>query len=154
MSAAAAALPPERFPSKRDAWLVAVLWAASLVDFAVVGWLLLGDLAAPRFVAPLLLVAGVFQLHVLYAIDYTFEGAELRVRASLFRWRIPLAEIDSVEPSRNPLSSPATSLDRLLIHYGKKRILISPEDRPGFMRTLAARAPQLEVSGERARRRV
>jgi hypothetical protein len=28
-------LPPERFVSKRDAWLVAVLWGASLVDVAV-----------------------------------------------------------------------------------------------------------------------
>jgi hypothetical protein len=154
VSAQATGLPVERFASKRDRWLVATLWTASLVDFAVVGWILLGDQPVAGFVAPLLLAAGIFQLHVLYAIDYTFEGADLRVRASLFRWRVPLAAIDSVEPSRNPLSSPATSLDRLLIHYGKKRMLVSPEDRAGFMRALAARAPQLEVSGERARRRV
>ena len=146
-------LPPERFVSKRDAWLVAVLWGASLVDVAVATWLLLGAAQAPAFVAPLLLAAAYFQVQVLYATDYTLEGSELVIRAWLFRWRVPLAAIDSIEPSRNPLSSPACSLDRLLVCYGKKRIMISPDDKPGFLRALAQRAPQLEVSGEAARRR-
>jgi hypothetical protein len=129
----------ERFVSKRDAWIVAVLWAASLVDFGIAAWLWLGLRGAPAFVAPLLLVAGAFQLHVLYATDYTVESDVLRVRASFFRWRIPLAAIDSIEPTRNPLSSPACSLDRLLVRYGAKRIMVSPLDQPGFLRALAAR---------------
>ena len=115
MSAAVTGLPAERFVSKRDGWLVAVLWLASLVDFAVAAWLWLGLGGAPAFVGPLLVLAGCFQLHVLYATDYRFEGDELRIRASLFRWRVPLAAIDSVEPTKSPLSSPACSLDRLRI---------------------------------------
>jgi hypothetical protein len=146
--------PAERFASKRDGWLVVLLWAASLVDFAVAAWLLLGLEAAPVWVAPLLVAAGVFQLHALYGTHYTFEGADLAIRASFFRWRVPLAAVESVEPTRNPLSSPACSLDRLLIRWGGgRRIMISPEDRPGFLRALAARAPQLELRGEVARRR-
>ena len=129
----------ERFVSKRDPWLVAVLWSASLVDLGLAAWLWLGLDGAPAFVAPLLLAAGLFQLHVLYATDYTLEGDAVRIRASLFRWRIPLAAIDAVEPTRNPLSSPACSLDRLLIRYGEKRIMISPLDKAGFLRALAAR---------------
>jgi hypothetical protein len=148
----AAGLPAERFVSKRDAWLVALLWGASFVDFAVAAWLLLVFEGVPVFVAPLLLAAGVFQLQTLHSTHYTFESAELVIRASFFRWRVPLAAIDSVEPTRNPLSSPACSLDRLLIRYGKRRIMISPEDKAGFLRALAARAPQLELSGERAGR--
>jgi len=153
VAAAAHALPPERFRSKRDAWLVATLGIASGIDFAVAGWLLLGRIPVAGFVAPLLLAAGAFQLHLLAAIDYTFEGDVLRIRASFFRWRVPLAEIDAVEPTRNPLSSPAASLDRLLIRYGKRRIMISPLDQPGFLRALAARAPQLELTGSGAGRR-
>lgn len=145
--AGAPGLPAERFVSKRDAWLVAVLWGASLVDFAVAAGLLLGVRGAPAFVAPLLLVAGAFQLHALYGTDYRFEGDVLRIRASIFRWRVPLAAIDSVEPTRNPLSSPACSLDRLLLRYGGKRIMISPADQAGFLRALAARAPQLGGDG-------
>lgn len=130
----------ERFVSKRDAWIVALLWIASLVDFAVAVWLLLGGgHGTPAFVAPLLLLAGAFQLHTLYGTDYTIDGPDLRIRASVFRWRVPLAAIESIEPTRNPLSSPACSLDRLLIRYGRRRVMISPEDREGFLRALAAR---------------
>ena len=136
----------ERFVSKRDGWLVAVLWAASLVDFAVAAWLWTAPRGAPAFVAPLLLVAGWFQLHVLHATDYTLEDDALRIRASFLRWRVPLAEIESIEPTRNPLSSPACSLDRLLIRYGRgKRIMISPADKPGFLHALSQRAPQLRT---------
>ena len=142
---AAAGLPAERFVSKRDGWLVGVMWGASLIDFAVVAWLLLGTEPLRGLVVPLLLAAGVFQLHVLYSIDYTFEGPDLRIRASFFRWRVPLASIDSVEPTRNPLSSPACSLDRLLIRYGKKRIMISPLDQAGFLRALAQRGVGVEI---------
>jgi len=149
----AAGFPPERFVSKRDAWLVAVLWGAAIVDVAVASWLLLGIGRAPAFVAPLLLAAAFFQVQVLHTTAYTFAGADLQVRASFFRWRVPLAAIDSVEPTRNPLSSPACSLDRLLIRYGGKRVMVSPEDKAGFLRALARRAPHIEVMGERARRR-
>ena len=129
----------ERFVSKRDGWLVAVLWAASLVDFGVAAWLWLGPRGAPAFVAPLLLAAGVFQLHVLYATDYVVESDALRIRASFLRWRVPLAAIESIEPTRNPLSSPACSLDRLLIRYAGRRIMISPADQAAFLRALASR---------------
>jgi len=149
----AAGLPAERFVSKRDAWLVALLWLASLTDFGVAAWLWLDVEGAPAFLAPLLLLAGVFQLQALYATDYTFEGDALRIRASFFRWRVPLAAIDSVEPTQSPLSSPACSLDRLRIRYGEKQIMISPLDKAGFLRALVQRSPQLEVRGEGARRR-
>ena len=99
--------------------------------------------------APLLLLAGVFQLHALYSVEYTLDATDLRIRASFFRWRVPLAAIESIEPTRNPLSSPACSLDRLLIRYAGKRIMISPADRAGFLRALRQRAPQLGESGNR-----
>src|SRR5262245_47856275 len=146
-------LPAERFVSKRDAWLVAVLWAASLLDFLIAAWLWRGRGGAPAFVAPLLGLTGAFQLHVLYATDYLLADEELRIRASLFRWRVPLAAIDAVEPTRSPLSSPACSLDRLRIRYRGRQVLVSPLDKPGFLRALASRARQLEPSGGGMRRR-
>jgi hypothetical protein len=42
-----------------------------------------------------------------------------------------------VEETRNPLSSPALSLDRLKITYGNgKRIMISPADKIGFLKAI------------------
>jgi hypothetical protein len=143
----------ERFLSKRDGWLVAVLWAASLVDVGVGLLILFGFDGVPVLLAPLLVAIAFFQLHALYGTDYTLAHDTLLVRSSFFRWRVPVAAVTSVEPTSNPLSSPACSLDRLLIRYGAKRIMISPADKAAFLRALAARAPQLVVSGDVARRR-
>jgi hypothetical protein len=149
----AGGLPAERFVSKRDGWLVAVLWGASLIDFGVAAWLLVGARAEPAFLAPLLIAVGLFQLHALYATHYTFEGGELVIRSSFFRWRVPVVAIESVEPTRNPLSSPACSLDRLRVAWSGRRVMISPSDAVGFVRALLARAPQLEAAGAGARSR-
>jgi len=76
---------------------------------------------------------------------------ELRIRCGPFRYRVPLAEIDLVQPSHNPLSSPAASLDRLLIkwHEERRRILISPAPEADFLRELDRRCPQLTLEGDR-----
>jgi Bacterial PH domain/Sodium:solute symporter family len=58
--------------------------------------------------------------------------------------------------TRNPLSSPALSLDRLCIHYkvgGKRRmVMISPADKESFLRVIAALVPGMIVDGSRAKR--
>jgi hypothetical protein len=69
------------------------------------------------------------------------------VRGGPFRWRIPLAAIVSVTPTRNPLSSPACSLDRLRITHrgprGERGLLVSPASKTGFLDALARRCPEL-----------
>ena len=59
------------------------------------------------------------------------------------RYKVPLAEVTAVRSTRNPLSSPALSLDRLEITYGRRRIMISPEDKARFLKELEARCPRL-----------
>lgn len=141
------------FPSKRDAWLTVVLWSAvvacvggGLVDLASGGLVDLASGGPPLvkalgLVVPLAVAALI--LWVLYGTSYTFAGPVLDIRSGPFRFQVALGEIDSVVPSRNPLSGPACSLDRLLIRYGHRQILVSPEDRAGFLDALTSRAPQL-----------
>lgn len=48
--------------------------------------------------------------------------------------------------TKSPLSSPATSLDRLEIMYNKNEsIIISPKDRTGFINELKTINPGIEV---------
>lgn len=89
---------------------------------------------------------------ILHGTGYALGEKELRIHAGPFRWRVPLAEVESIEPSRNPLSSPACSLDRLLIVFGSRKIMISPERRARFMELAAARCPKLRLEGERLQR--
>lgn len=97
--------------------------------------------SAGIWIAALLAGVGVaLPLWVLLGTHYTLTDSTLQVRSGPFRWRIPLSEINGIEHTRSPLSSPALSLDRLQISYGRGSLLmISPRDRDAFMRELAAR---------------
>ena len=94
--------------------------------------------------------AAAFMLWTLYSIDYTLTDEKLLIRCGPFRYRVPLTEIDSVRPSRNPLSSPAGSLDRLLIKWNseRKRILISPSRKTEFLQELDKRCEHLTLVGD------
>lgn len=144
------------FVSKRDGWLVALFWSAQFVIL----WSMYVTVVDPGSgvalkvsMVALLSATCAFTMWVLYGTRYGFSRNTLIVQSGPLKWRVPLGEIDSVRPSRNPLSAPATSLDRLHVRYGTTGILISPEDKSGFLRALVARAPQLEVVGDSAERR-
>jgi hypothetical protein len=146
---------PDWFPSKRDRWLVAVIWISELFGLAVCG---VAAMAVPPGQTSSLLALAFASLFlgfgpwVLYGTGYRMGAEELRIQAGPFRWRVPFAAIDRVEPSNNPLSSPACSLDRLLIVYGGKQIMVSPERRAEFLEQLALRCPWLRRQGERLAR--
>jgi membrane protein YdbS with pleckstrin-like domain len=144
------------FPSKVDKWLAAVLVIAPLVSF--IGFLdpkvwesttvLLAALAGPTVFA---LIYGL----LVFPMRYGISKDELIIRHGVVRQRAPLANIVSVEPTHNPLSSPALSLDRLMITAGSRmrdKIMISPADKEGFM-TLLAQRSGLAREGNRLVRR-
>jgi hypothetical protein len=144
------------FPSKRDAWIVAVIWVAFAALLAGARVMLgsPGPLVARIPLAGFMLLAAGFSLWVTYGTRYTVTAAEITVQAGPLRWRIPLAAITSIEPSGNPLSSPAVSLDRLRVVHrdadGRERaILLSPADKAGFLAAVAARCPSLALAGDR-----
>jgi hypothetical protein len=75
---------------------------------------------------------------------YEFAGNVLVAHSGPFSWRIPLEEISAVRESNSVRSGPALSMDRLEIAYANGRVLlISPEDKAGFLAALHWRAPQL-----------
>lgn len=102
-----------------------------------------------------IVIAGVaailaFALSIFLNTYYELSGDTLLIRAGLFRWRVPLLSITALSLSGSIMSSPALSLDRILIEYdGGKKILISPLDRKSFLAQLAS-AAKLEVSADGA----
>lgn len=127
------------FKSKIDRWLVILLTAGIVAELGVVV-ALATQIGQPLLVTALImasLLVAAFVAWIIIGIRYTVDSDCLRIQAGPFRWRISLEDIVSVERSVSPLSSPAGSLDRLLIRYGKnRRILVSPADRRGFLRAI------------------
>ncbi len=144
--------PIRWYPSKIDWWLVPLLClppvaaVAACVAFAVAGstpGLLVGAAAG-------VLVAGIY-FGLVFPMRYGLDDTYLVVRFGVCRQRIRLADILELRPTHNPLSSPALSLDRLRVQYGRgffKAVLISPADRNGFVDDVARKAG-LKREGDR-----
>ena len=129
----------KRFNSKIDRWLLYLLVAVIVFEVAVMS-LIATRVSQPAeavglMIAALLLVALIGS--VLLRTHYTVDGNQLRIVSGPFRWTVPIDQIDAVEATRSPISSPALSLDRLMIRYGSGRqIMISPADRRGFLKAI------------------
>lgn len=134
---------PERFESKRDTWLVALI-VASMVVMAVA---IIALRTAPMDplvrwgVIAALLATIALTGWLLASTYYLVYDDRLVIRSGPFRWRIALATIVSVTPTRAVWSSPALSLDRLRIDYGSGRwVLVSPRRREAFLAALRVTA--------------
>ncbi len=145
------------YRSKVDWWIAVLLWVAPLVSLSVCVRMVLERkfTELPIGIGMLILIA-VLYLGVVMPIAYGMHSDHLWIKSGWFRYSIGLSDIVEVKPSRNPLSSPALSLDRLSVRYGTglfKAVLISPADRDLFLDELAAKAG-LRRAGDRLFRSV
>ena len=128
------------YKSKIDWWLPVILASAIMVCAYVSAEIVRTSSTATWWL--LLLTAGIgigLPLWVLLGTYYSLEPTQLLVRSGPFKWRVPIADITSVTATSNPLSSPALSLDRLRIEYGRgSAIMISPRDKEKFLRDIEA----------------
>ena len=113
------------FRSKVDAWLVLVAVGVPATALGLVAYRARLD---PKAI-PIVIVMAL----------------ALIIRSGVFRWRVPIRQIESVTPTNNPSSAPALSLDRLEIRYGPKTILVSPADQEGFVRALRTVNPRIDL---------
>lgn len=119
--------------SKIDKWLYALV-------IGILGLPLIMGLIEGVLVVPGLVVCGLTAAFILWlyaATKYVITDDTLIIHAGLYKVEIPVNAITSITDSRNPLASPAFSLDRLEIKYGAdKTILISPKDKAAFLADL------------------
>jgi uncharacterized membrane protein YdbT with pleckstrin-like domain len=89
-------------------------------------------------VAPIILLILVlaFITYMLTSIKYTIENQNLNIKAGfLINQNINIMNIESIKKSKNILSSPAASLDRLeIIENNKNSILISPKTKLNLLK--------------------
>jgi len=89
----------------------------------------------------LLFIAIIF-LNTYYIID----GDKLIVKSSfLINIKILIVDITKIEQTRNIISSPALSLDRIEVFYGKTSVIISPRNKVEFIDELLKINAKIEV---------
>jgi hypothetical protein len=150
--------PDLYFPSKRDWWIVALIWLGVLVSLAGgIVPLVVGGASWTEMILVVSLLVGMdsLMLWVLYGTGYTITPGRLLIRCGPMSFGVRLDSIEFIFPTRSPWSSPACSLDRLRIVYGlsQQSIMISPEDKSGFLSAIVQQCPTLVVLHDRVRKK-
>ena len=129
----------KRFKSKVDLWILLVIVAMVIMDVVLIIALAMEPGSPAEKTGAILVCIALMALLASLALRtyYAVDKNVLRVVSGPFRWKIPIDQITSVTPTRTLLSSPAMSLDRLKIEYGKLRpMVVSPADMKGFLRAI------------------
>ncbi|MCX6212819.1 PH domain-containing protein [Spirosoma sp.] len=95
----------------------------------------------------IILVVSLLILHLFRTTRYKLDKNTLNIQSGFFFHKeMPIASIKKIIATRNPISSPALSLDRIELIYNRfDSVLLSPEDKTGFIAELLAQNPDIEV---------
>ncbi len=135
----------EVYKSKVDAWIVALVFAATVLP------------AIPAFTTGTGYAGAVICLLLFPAICASLFGVRYEVgngvltvsTCHLFREVYYIENMKSIRRTRCPLSAPAASLDRIEIKMHKGHaLLLSPRHRDRFVRSLLAADPGIRVDWE------
>lgn len=87
-----------------------------------------------------------FILHLFFGTYYTIENNKLKIKCGIFSYKpIEIDKIKEVSKTKNIISSPAPSFDRIEIKYGKfDKIIISPKGKLNFANDLVAVNPNIK----------
>jgi len=95
----------------------------------------------------ILLLVGLFIVHLFLTTYYQIHGVFLKIKSGLiYSSTIDIRSIKRIVKTRTYFSAPATSLDRLEILYNKfDTVIISPNDKDHFIKELKSVNPGIEV---------
>ena len=124
-----------RFYSKKG-WLTGILlWGTILFLISLLLFLPGGPEGKGEIIAASIIniISILVILWLWFGTYYDIKENQLIVVGGPFRWKIDIMTITSIKRSRNPLSSPALSLNRLEILHGKWGVIfISPKNEQKF----------------------
>jgi hypothetical protein len=120
-------------------------WYYGIIGFVVIvlagTWITLpsslDSTSSAIFFASALFALGL-PLWMLFSTYYLINGSNLIIRSGPFKWKVDISTIQSITPTRSPLSSPALSLNRLEIKHGSGSVvLVSPANQEKFIEALS-----------------
>ena len=138
------------FTSKIDIWIGFMLLGGSFIMIAIPFWQCKksenGSLAKSVFLAFIFLPFTALMLMPFFGTKYTLSDGQLLINNGFSTQRIELTDITYIIPTRNMISAPALSLDRLEVDYKNKKVLISPKDKRLFYQEIKARNPIIVIA--------
>ncbi len=86
-----------------------------------------------------------FILHIFFKTTYTIDNNILNIKCSfIINKDIKITTIKEISKTNSIVSSPAPSLDRIIIKYGKyDEVIISPKNKSDFAKDLTTINPEI-----------
>lgn len=140
----------QKFHSKIDWWVLGFIIAATglLVQLLLTMYAKGTMVEYPEHTTVYVLIIAVIWWPV-FNTRYSIQNDTLNIHCMFSKWVIPLANIQQISKTNNPISSPALSLDRLKIEYiqkGKiKYVLISPRNSQQFCQLVQSQNTQIQL---------
>lgn len=123
-----------KFNSAVDSWFYLVIGAVLLTLLVTVIPQLWSGQVSHIFAIVIIGFSLGLPLWLLFSTYYQVSEDFVLVKSGPFSWRVRISEIQSAKRSRNILSSPALSLNRIELRYGQGKIIfVSPKDQQGFL---------------------
>lgn len=116
------------YQSKKDWWLGALMLGATGMTTAA---MLVQE--GIGFQSSLVLLITIFVYWIWFATYYTVENGTLITHSGPIKRKYEISKFETIRSTRNPLSAPALSLDRIEIRGPGIFILVSPEDKEDFI---------------------
>lgn len=132
-----------KFKSKNDLWIGLLVWLP-ITFFTVY------SLFREGLIIKIIMISTFLFLAWLWAgTEYYISERILKIKSGPFAEDIPIKDILSIRSTRNAISSPALSLDRLQIRYAYgKVVLISPKDKERFIEEILKKNSDIAVNIE------
>lgn len=122
------------FKSKMDIWMAIPIWFL-IVMFLQMLYEAITKVSVVNIILALIFICfiGSFWFHTQYRI----EGELLRIRFGFINQTINIKDIKSIRKTTNPFTSPALSIRKIEINYGKyETVQISPKNEFFFIEQL------------------
>ncbi|MGG1220498.1 PH domain-containing protein [Priestia endophytica] len=129
------------FPSKKDIWVIIVNWIVIFACFTPL--IMKRDYEALFFTLPL----PIFLLLGFFKTGYKVDEKTLIIHNGLLTKKVSIKDIEKIKRTKNPLASPALSLDRIEItsHSHNGILLVSPKNKRKFISLLKEANPDIKV---------
>jgi len=137
------------FRSKKDWWLLAfVICMSGLLLQLLLTMQAKGTMQQYPLHTAVYVLTIIILWWPLWSTRYVMDNGVLTIKSLWLSWKIPLSEIQSIQPTDHSIIAPALSLKRLRIDYTdagvQKFILVSPKDPTTFRQAIQANKPDIE----------
>ena len=108
------------------------------------GWQMIIYKSVIGYIISLLMIG--LLLWLWFGTGYKIEKGLIKIRFGPFRSTVKIEEIKRLNATKNPLSAPALSIDRIEILHGKYGIaIVSPKNVDDFIRILLTENQYIQV---------